>query len=417
MLFRFFPVIGWGLQTNLKTQKPRSKKSTFLAIFVFLFKKQELRETDHIKSARKMLEDYLTSGNSFVAYRLPGEKQAYSFQVGKVQPFNISEFTPEAFEDAFIVAPFQVFKSAFALWPVSGISLLETETYDREIRENKSFRLPQERDEVRQDYARSFSVIREALNAHAADKVVLARRLEVTDVPEHILPQVFSQLCQSYPNAFVYFFDHPQVGRWMGASPETFLEKENHTLKTVALAATRRSELQREDWNMKELEEQGLVSVFVDEVLKEYGISTYQKNGPEPVRAGSMIHLKTSYEFEACKIKDSVGRFLQSLHPTPAVGGYPKDVAMRLIGEAEKFDRGFYSGFLGPVNKGEFRFFVNIRSMKLGEEKAVLYLGGGITRDSKEANEWEETRLKARTLLSVLHSVKQNYSNESIHLR
>lgn len=366
-----------------------------------------------------MLAEYLTSGNSFVAYRLPGEKQAYSFQVGKVQSFGLSDFNPGAFGDAFIIAPFEMSKSAFALWPLSGISRVEVESenFEREIPGKKPFRLPQEREELRKAYGQSFSVIKDALSNHVADKVVLARRLEVTDVPEDILPQVFCQLCRSYPNAFVYFFDHPQVGRWMGASPETFLEKENHTLKTVALAATRKSELHREDWNMKELEEQGLVSVFVDEVLKEYDISTYQKNGPEPVRAGSMIHLKTSYEFEACKMKDSVGRFLQSLHPTPAVGGYPKDMAMRLIGEAEKFDRGYYSGFLGPVNNGEFRFYVNIRSMKLGENKAVLYLGGGITRDSKEANEWEETRLKARTLLSVLHSVKQNYSNESIHLR
>ncbi len=366
-----------------------------------------------------MLADYMTSGKSFVSYRLPGEKQGYSFQVGKVQSFSISGFTPGAFGDAFIIAPFEISKSAFALWPLSGISrvVVESENSELEVRRKKPFRLLQEREELRKAYGQSFSVIKKALDNHVADKVVLARRLEVTDVPEDILPQVFCQLCRSYPNAFVYFFDHPQVGRWMGASPETFLENENHTLKTVALAATRKSEFHSEDWNMKELEEQGLVSAFVDEVLKEYGISEYQKRGPEPVRAGSMVHLKTSYVFEASHLKNSIGWFLQSLHPTPAVGGFPKDVAIRLIGEAEQFDRGFYSGFLGPVNNGEFRFYVNIRSMKLGENKAVLYLGGGITRDSKEANEWEETRLKARTLLSVLHSVKQNYSNESIHLR
>jgi len=81
------------------------------------------------------------------------------------------------------------------------------------------------------------------------------------------------------------------------------------------------------------------------------------------------------------------------------------------------FDRGFYSGFLGPVFSNGFSFFVNIRSMELGNDNAVLYLGGGITRESKEEAEWEETRLKAHTLLSVLHSVKQNQCNESIHLR
>jgi isochorismate synthase len=364
-----------------------------------------------------MLADFLTTKQSFVAYRLPGETRAFSFPVGEVQSFRVSDFTPTEFENAFIITPFQMSKSAFALWPVSGGSPIEMVISGKEGNPNQSFHLPQERDEVRQAYAESFTVIKDALDNQVADKVVLARRLEVTDVPEHILPQVFCQLCRSYPNAFVYFFDHPKVGRWMGASPESFLEKEDHTLKTVALAATRTSELHSEDWDMKELEEQGLVSAFVDEVLNEYGISKYRKKGPEPVRAGSVIHLKTAYEFEVGHLENILGPFLEALHPTPAVGGYPKDEAVRLIDEAEKFDRGFYSGFLGPVNQGEFRFFVNIRSMELGEDKAVLYLGGGITRDSKEANEWEETRLKARTLLSVLHSVKQNYCNESIHLR
>jgi len=364
-----------------------------------------------------MLGDFLTSKQSFVAYRLPGDDSAFSFPVGDVQSFCVSEFTPTEFENAFVIAPFRMSKSAFALWPVSEKTQINLDALHKEAQGNNSFRLPQERDEVRQAYAESFTVIKDALDNKVVDKVVLARRLEVTDVPDHILPQVFCQLCRAYPNAFVYFFDHPKAGRWMGASPESFLEKENQTLKTVALAATRTSELHSEDWNMKELEEQGLVSAFVDEVLKEYGISDYQKNGPEPARAGSMIHLKTSYEFKIGYLENSVGRFMQSLHPTPAVGGYPKDVAIQLVNEAEKFDRGFYSGFLGPVNQSDFRFFVNIRSMELGDDKAVLYLGGGITRDSKEANEWEETRIKARTLLSVLHSVKQNYCNESIHLR
>ena len=359
----------------------------------------------------------MTSNKSFVAYRLPGHTTAFSFPVGAVQPFSLSEFYIPRFENAFVAAPFQKTKNAFALWPLSSEETSEFEIPDSGKSSQLSFQLPEERKEVRKAYAQSFSVIKKALKDGVADKVVLARRLEVTDVPEHILPEVFCQLCRSYPNAFVYFFDHPEVGRWMGASPETFLGNKGEIFNTVALAATRKSEMHSEDWNLKELEEQGLVSSFVDKVLNEYGITDYQKTGPEPVRAGSMVHLKTSYRFDAIHLNNSVGRFLQSLHPTPAVGGYPKEQAIRVIEKAEHFDRGFYSGFLGPVQHEGFSFFVNIRSMQLGHERAVLYLGGGITRDSQETNEWEETRLKARTLLSVLHSVKQNYCNESIHLR
>jgi isochorismate synthase len=376
-----------------------------------------LNNTDNIESGKKLLSGFMDAAVPFVAYRLPGDVQGYAFSVGDIRSIDIIDFTPERFDGSFIVAPFENSNGSFALWPkeqVEMISLIGDE-YSSEFASN--FVLDKERESERHAYSKSFSFVKRALDHQVVDKVVLARKLEVSDVPESILPGVFEQLCKAYPNAFVYFFDHPEIGRWMGASPELFLEKKGTRLITVALAATRNSEFHSEDWNMKELEEQGLVSVFVDEVLSGYGITDYEKAGPEPVRAGEMVHLKTSYIFDASKLNSSIGQFIISLHPTPAVGGYPKKKALEIIRKAETFDRGFYSGFLGPVSKGGFRFFVNIRSMQLGEENAVLYLGGGITRDSREKNEWDETRLKARTLLLVLHSVKQKSCNESIHLR
>ncbi len=350
----------------------------------------------------------------FVAWRLPGQEQGHAFSVGKVSRVDVKAFSPGNFEGAFILAPFHLSKDLFALWPEKDTILYKVKKSEKD---NSSFRMEAESPEVRADYASSFAVVRQALDDKIVDKVVLARKLNVDDVPSAILPGVFELLCSTYPNAFVYFLDHPETGRWMGASPELFLEKSSGSLRTVALAATRKTELRSEDWNLKELEEQGLVSVFVDEVLSRYGVSQYKKSGPEPVRAGAMMHLRTSYQFQDDKIQKQPGKFIDSLHPTPAVGGYPKEKSLEVINEAENFDRSFYSGFLGPVSKEGFRFFVNIRSMQLGQNTAVLYLGGGITRDSREENEWEETRLKARTLLLVLHSVKQKFFNESIHLR
>ncbi len=322
----------------------------------------------------------------------------------------------DQYEGSFIVAPFDSSKRALSLSPTGKT---EQFSFSHEIPAPGKNKLvhPEEEPLERQSYSSAFSMIKEAMDRKIADKVVLARRMEVSDVPSHVLPYVFEQLCRSHPNAFVYFIDHPDVGRWMGASPETFLEKDGSHLKTVALAATRNSNVHSEDWNLKELEEQGLVSVFIDEVLNEFNINDFEKDGPSPVRAGEMIHLRTTYRFEADDLKASTGQFLKALHPTPAVGGYPKDEALQLIQKAETFDRGLYSGFLGPVSRDAFRFFVNIRCMQLVDDAAILYLGGGLTRDSGEEHEWKETQLKAGTLLSVLHSVKQNYCNESTHLR
>ncbi|MFW5753806.1 MAG: chorismate-binding protein, partial [Marinilabiliaceae bacterium] len=351
----------------------------------------------------------------FVAYRLPGSDEVVLFETGKVVRFPVSDFVPENFEGSFVVAPFVLNQKAFAVFPGDDhfIGPLSGQS-DTEVRKGQL--VPYEREGSRKHYARVFSMMKEVLDQEVVDKVVLARRMDVAGISRDVLPDVFVQLCHRYPDAFVYFFDHPEMGRWMGASPETFLEKSGNQWQTVALAATRKEEVHYEDWDLKELEEQSLVSVFIDEVLTAQGISDFEKKGPVPFRAGNVIHLRTSYRFEADPSLRA-GQLLSGLHPTPAVGGYPKEEAMKVIRQAEGFDRRFYSGFLGPVGKGAFRFFVNIRCMQLGNDNAVLYIGGGLTRDSREEAEWEETRLKAGTLYSVIQSVKQNHCNESTRLR
>jgi len=40
--------------------------------------------------------------------------------------------------------------------------------------------------------------------------------------------------------------------------------------------------------------------------------------------------------------------------------------------------------------------------MKLEDNKAVLFVGGGITKDSNPVAEWEETSNKAQTMKRVL---------------
>lgn len=380
----------------------------------FFSKKDDLNNKDYIQSAEKTVSAFIDGKRNFVAWRIPGEEQGHAFSVGEISRVDVKVFSPGNFEGAFMVAPFQLSEGLFALWPEEKPTLFEV---NKSVKDNTPFQMEAESAEVRSLYGTSFSVVKQALDKKLVDKVVLARKLNVDDVPSAILPGVFELLCITYPNAFVYFIDHPETGRWMGASPELFLDNSFSCFRTVALAATRKTELHSEDWNMKELEEQGVVSVFLEEVLSGYGISQYKKSGPDPVRAGAMIHLRTSYQFKDDKIQKQPGKFIDSLHPTPAVGGYPKEKSLDVINKAEMFERGFYSGFLGPVSKEGFRFFVNIRSMQLGQNNAVLYLGGGITRGSREENEWEETRLKARTLLSVLQSVKQKFFNESIHLR
>jgi isochorismate synthase len=79
---------------------------------------------------------------------------------------------------------------------------------------------------------------------------------------------------------------------------------------------------------------------------------------------------------------------------------------MDFIRSTEKHDRGYYTGFLGPVGLGDLiQLYVNLRCLQVFDDRLVLYIGGGITHDSIPEEEWEETEIKAETLLSVLHQI------------
>ncbi|HEY5589426.1 MAG TPA: isochorismate synthase [Paludibacter sp.] len=218
----------------------------------------------------------------------------------------------------------------------------------------------------------------------------------------------FLRLCEKYPHAFVYMILLPQVGCWIGATPEPLLVIENELVKTVSLAGTQiatEAEIDSYVWSNKEIEEQGIVTVFVEHTLQSLDIKKYSKIGPTNYRAANLIHLKTAFEFSQSDLKNRLGDFLKALHPTPSVGGLPKDAAREFILNNEKHDRAYYTGFLGPINiENKSQVFVNLRCLQLFDKKFVLYSGAGITASSIAEKEWEETDNKMMTMMNVMKS-------------
>ena len=94
---------------------------------------------------------------------------------------------------------------------------------------------------------------------------------------------------------------------------------------------------------------------------------------------------------------------LSRLHPTPAVGGSPRETAVARIRELESFPRGLYAGALGWINSvGEGEFFVGLRSALIDGPTARLYSGAGIVAGSDPAREKAETELKFRAMQASL---------------
>jgi isochorismate synthase len=179
-------------------------------------------------------------------------------------------------------------------------------------------------------------------------------------------------------------------------------------VKTVSLAGTQMAtsaEIESYKWASKEIEEQEIVTDFVEKTLHSLGVIDYSKIGPMNYQAANLIHLKTAFEFKQNHLQNKLGDFLKGLHPTPSVGGLPKVETLNFILKNEKHNRSYYTGFLGPLNiNKKTNIFVNLRCLQLFEKQFVLYSGAGITASSVAENEWTETDNKMMTLMNVMNS-------------
>jgi menaquinone-specific isochorismate synthase len=124
---------------------------------------------------------------------------------------------------------------------------------------------------------------------------------------------------------------------------------------------------------------------------------------PSVVAMANVQHLATRLEGRLSSPAASVLELVGALHPTPAVGGSPREVALALIAELEQLDRGRYAGPVGWVDAaGNGTWAVGIRSAELQGTTARVFAGVGVVADSDPHSELAETRAKMQALLSAL---------------
>ena len=237
------------------------------------------------------------------------------------------------------------------------------------------------------------------LQQTALQKVVLARTSVVDATPNPI--HLFLRLHNAYPNACVFLFNTPETGCWMGTTPETLLHVNAKQAFANSLAGTRPLGTV-ERWGAKEMEEQQLVTNEIATSFKRIGVTEIRLDGPVTKAAGPVEHLFTQVS-GSVPTTITPEEMASHLHPTPAVGGLPRNEALKFIAEHEQINRSFYAGYFGTSTKHSGTFYVNLRSMQLFKNGLILYAGGGITAASNPQAEWIETERKLQTLLSVLN--------------
>lgn len=228
-------------------------------------------------------------------------------------------------------------------------------------------------------------------------------RIKTTEFDSEKSFELYEQLIEDHPNAFVYLVSSPQFGTWIGATPEVLLSMHGRQGYTMSLAGTRKMGATVNDWEEKEMEEQFLVSEYIQNRLLTQELQEIEQHGPFDMEAGPVRHLRTDFSFYSPE-KNAM-EIAMELHPTPAVAGVPTKVAQDLIATLEPFHRDLYTGFIGSISEEHSYLYVNLRCCQIQEGKAFLYLGGGYTNQSIPEDEWEETENKARTLLNSIEKI------------
>ena len=349
------------------------------------------------------LERVYQSKSPFVAFRKPDEDLVTAF-VQRTQELHKLKSYKEA---GFVFAPFSsTDKKIF--FPFDECDSFSINILHIELLDNNEIKA----EIPRFDSVENPNVLKENHNAlvqnaidfiknNKAKKIVLSRK-ETLTIDQLKVVNTFKKMLKSYKNAFVYLWFHPEIGLWMGATPERLLTVEKGKFKTMALAGTQKyNGTINVVWQNKEQQEQQYVTDFMAENLKK-SVKNLKITAPFTVQAGNLVHIRTDISGKL-KSADSLENLINILHPTPAVCGLPKAVATAFIMENEGYHRAYYSGFLGELNSNEStNLFVNLRCMQLENNLVSIYVGGGITADSMPENEWEETVSKSEVMKKVL---------------
>ncbi|MDP2237576.1 MAG: isochorismate synthase [Bacteroidales bacterium] len=351
------------------------------------------------------LKHFLDRKIPFVSYRLPSEKDPVSL-VGGI----FSDSRPAQKHPFFVFAPFDAskenpvqyfsFQKKFKGFNPEGLIQFQSTT------KTEIFSTFKEPSAIGfEEYSKQASAIISLLKQGSINKVVLSRVIRFkTEFPLKAA-ETFVALCEKYPEAFVYILSDGKSQLWLGASPETLLRVEDGKGMTMSLAGTQAAgnkESIEIIWQNKEKDEQNFVTDYLSEKLQNCSVTDIQKSETETIFAGKIAHLRTKFSFNLTE-ESNILNLAQNLHPTPAVCGTPAKKALEIIRKTEKHDRSFYAGYLGMIeNEENAQFFVNLRCMQIWKNYAFLYVGGGLTAESDIKKEWEETLLKAETLMAVI---------------
>ena len=280
----------------------------------------------------------------------------------------------------------------------------------------------------RENYIKIIEKIQEYIRRGDTYQTNLTQQIRA-ELPANLTPQeIFWKLRKSHPAPFSAFIKRKN-DFVVSISPERFFQVQNPNSKfqspivsaSPIKGTSRRGETKAEDLRLKnELltsAKDRAENVMIVDLLRN-DIGRICKFGSVEVEKlldleihPTLFHLVSTVKGELrenLKFSD----IIRAVFPCGSITGAPKIRTMQIIDELETANRGLSMGAIGisiQNSKNIFHFplsifhlSVAIRTMVIRENEAVFNVGGGIVIDSVPADEYQETLIKAKALMSAI---------------
>lgn len=255
------------------------------------------------------------------------------------------------------------------------------------------------------DWNRLMNAIADGISRGEMTKVVSSREVEFTSETPYNVASILAKLVDNNPNCFI--FGYEKDGRtFVGASPEILVRHRGSEILSYALAGTA-----PKDGPNAWTEEQLLTNtknIIEHNIVRDRIVNTMKQITPD-VTVGETGIMELSHLYHLRTIitaKDSTKSLVEwakLLHPTPALGGEPREKALALLQKYESHERGMYAAPFGFMkDMGDGIVVVAIRSALIMDNVLYAYAGCGVVADSNADEEYAETNNKMRTILDAL---------------
>ncbi|WP_080875088.1 isochorismate synthase [Oceanobacillus timonensis] len=242
------------------------------------------------------------------------------------------------------------------------------------------------------------------------DKIVLAREVRLRFHQSANIPDILNRLVDTQSNSYVFAYEMGE-DCFLGATPERLVKVKGEDVLSTCLAGTApRGNTMEEDEAIanhlfedpKNREEHDYVVQMIRSTMEAYCTDVTVPDEPAVHQYKTLQHLYTPVRAKLKK-NHHIFSIISGLHPTPALGGTPREDALAFIRDNELLDRGWYGAPIGWVDSNKHgEFAVALRSALVQQDEASLFAGCGIVEDSIPESEYEETKIKLMPMLSVL---------------